>query len=104
MPDIKTESGDEKRYHVSQWDVNNASDEQLVKWAHDPNCIEMDVCAKTFAERFRGHPPRVAEETPFNPRAEVSADARHIVKHVWIIFVLLPFVLGLLWAIANATR
>jgi hypothetical protein len=33
---------------------------------------------------------------PFDARSEVSADARHIVKHLWIIFVLLPVVLGIL--------
>ena len=33
---------------------------------------------------------------PLNPRREVSADARHIVKHLWIIFVCLPALLGLL--------
>ena len=34
---------------------------------------------------------------PFNPRIEVSADAKYITKHLWIIFVLLPFVVGLLY-------
>jgi hypothetical protein len=29
----------------------------------------------------------------------VSADARHIVKHLWMIFVLLPVVLGIVLAI-----
>lgn len=32
----------------------------------------------------------------FDPRREVSADAHYIVKHLWIIFVLLPVVLGVL--------
>jgi hypothetical protein len=43
------------------------------------------------------------QQDPFDPRTEVSADARHvagrIIKHLWIIFVALPFVLGLLYAI-----
>jgi hypothetical protein len=30
---------------------------------------------------------------------EVSADARYIVKHLWIIMVVLPFVLAILFAI-----
>ena len=38
----------------------------------------------------------------FDPRTEVSADAQHIagkiVKHMWIIFVLLPVVLAILLA------
>ena len=41
------------------------------------------------------------KEFPFDPRTEISAHAKHIasriVTHLWIIFVLLPFVLGLLW-------
>lgn len=40
---------------------------------------------------------------PFDPRTEISADAQHIagriVTHMWIIFVLLPLVLGILFAI-----
>jgi hypothetical protein len=43
------------------------------------------------------------EDVPFDPRTEISADAQHIasriVTHLWIIFVLLPFVLGLLFYI-----
>lgn len=46
-------------------------------------------------------------DNPFDPRHEVSADAEHIAKavggrivmHMWIIFVALSFVLGLLYAI-----
>ena len=38
---------------------------------------------------------------PFDPRKEVSADAKHItgriVTHLWIIFVLLPMVLAILY-------
>jgi hypothetical protein len=46
---------------------------------------------------------KAAKDIPFDPRAEISADARHIasriVTHLWILFVLLPVVLGLLWAV-----
>ena len=28
------------------------------------------------------------------PKTDISADARYIVKHLWIIFIILPFVLG----------
>jgi hypothetical protein len=42
---------------------------------------------------------------PFDPRREVSADARHIaariIKHLWIIFVLLPIVLGILFLLLS---
>ncbi len=48
------------------------------------------------------------EDNPFDPRTEVSADAHHIagriVKHLWIIVVLLPVVLGILYAILNANK
>lgn len=37
-----------------------------------------------------------------DPRTEISADARHIasriVTHLWVLFLLLPFILRLWWA------
>lgn len=33
---------------------------------------------------------------PINPRTEVSADAKHVVTHLWILLVLLPAFLALL--------
>jgi hypothetical protein len=45
---------------------------------------------------------------PFDPRTEVSADAIHIasriVMHLWIIFVLLPFVAVLLLYVTGAIK
>lgn len=42
----------------------------------------------------------------FNPRTEISAGDRYIagriIKHMWIIMVLLPFVFGILYAILTA--
>jgi hypothetical protein len=38
------------------------------------------------------------QDNPFDPRTEISADARHIVAHLWVLFVGLPVILGLLWA------
>jgi hypothetical protein len=38
----------------------------------------------------------------FNPLTDVSADARHITKTLWIIFVLLPVVLGILFTVFSA--
>jgi hypothetical protein len=64
-----------------------------------------------------GKPETSAVVVPFDTRTEVSADAYHIVKcaredsreaagrivkHLWIIFVLLPVVLGILFAILTA--
>jgi hypothetical protein len=60
------------------------------------------------AQQRRSEQRRELEDNPFNPRTEVSADAIHIasriVKHLWIIFVLLPFVAALLWAILVASK
>jgi hypothetical protein len=123
------------RYHIDKaWmqpideRIDMAFDEELEKWAHDPNCIEMEECAKQWAKRLekrekdaadeqatvaaeqqrRSEQRRQLEDNPFNPRTEVSADAVHIasriVKHLWIIFVLLPFVAALLWAILIASK
>jgi len=117
-----------KRYHIKTAWQRVASDEELEKWALDPSCIEMEECAKALAERRgnreeyelerqttvaaeqqrRSELRKEPEDNPFNPRTEVSADAIHIasriVKHLWIIFVLLPFVAALLWAILVASK
>ena len=71
--------------------LNLASDEQLEQWASDPECNQRVFCAAFLAKRN--------EVKMFKPRTEVSADARHIVKHLWIIFVVLPFVLAILYEI-----
>lgn len=99
------------RYHIP--DPSNANDEQLEKWGTDPDCIEKDACAVFLAER-RARQDRNAsaliaaraakreelQANPFDPRTEISADARHIagriVKHLWILFVLLPFIISVL--------
>jgi len=121
------------RYHATVAgsklsDLRRASEKDLETWAHDPNCIEMEECAKVLAERLQEQDKRAAErqaardaerhrlserrqklqDNPFDPRTEVSADAIHIasriVKHLWIIFVLLPFVAVVLWAILAALK
>jgi hypothetical protein len=42
------------------------------------------------------------------PRTEVSADAKHIaskiVTHLWILFVLLPFITGMLLALVGVIK
>ena len=85
------------------------SNEELAKYAADPDCSNAKECLELLnirkeAEQIRRS--KVREElqsNPFDPRNEVSADARHIakqvVKHLWIIFVALPFVLGVLYSI-----
>jgi hypothetical protein len=129
------ESEEPKRYHApfegAPWflgDVLKVSDQELEKLAHDPNCIEMEACARALAERLATRERHEVErqaaaaaelqrrsaarkellDNPFDPRTEVSADARHIagriVKHLWIIFVLLPFVAVLLLLVAEAFK
>jgi hypothetical protein len=90
--------------------VTSASDEQVQKWASDPDCIEQEQAAAhmkwRLAERAKRKEELVAkrqvlQENPFDPRTEVSADAKHIagrvVTHLWILFVALPLVLVLLF-------
>jgi hypothetical protein len=48
-------------------------------------------------EREREEVRAASAANAFDARSEVSADARHIVKHLWIIFVLLPVPLGILF-------
>jgi hypothetical protein len=55
-----------------------------------PNTPQCPTCHGLF---------KAAQDIPFDPRTEVSADARHIagrvVKHMWIISVLLPVIIWL---------
>ncbi len=106
----------ETKYHAHHY--RSASDEQLEQWASDPNCIEMAECADTLAKRRArklaeaqalATRKKELEDNPFDPRTEVSkdtievsADAKYIVKHLWIIFVLLPFVLAVAYVIVSA--
>ncbi len=113
-----------KRYYQQ---VYSDPDEVLEKAANDPNCKNQQECLETLAtrkrirvEREERDAARAVQETirretvraelqdnPFDPRNEISADAQHIatvvsgriVTHLWIIFVALPFMLGLLYAI-----
>ena len=95
------------KYHA---DGKYQSDEQLRKWAGDPNCFEMESAAKILSERTAKRD--ALRDNPFDPRTEVSADAKYmaekignkIVTHLWILFVLLPVVIGVLWAALSAMR
>ena len=107
-----------KKYHARlqfstpEETIRTASDEDVGGWAKDPNCIEQELCIKELASRAEQRAAELEakrleliarrkglEDFPFDPRTEISADAEHIasrvVTHLWIIFVLLPFVLGL---------
>jgi len=109
------------RYHATvsgapEWALASVSDEQLEKWKNDPNCIEQHECAAYLVKRLNRRAERQEEQraaraakreelqdNPFDPRTELSADAKHIasriVTHLWILFVALPVVLGLLYGI-----
>ncbi len=93
-----------------------SSIQELQKWADDPNCIEREQCAQILRGKIEAEEARrldlqqrlagkraELQDNPFDPRTEISADAQHvagrIVTHLWIIFVLLPIVLGILWSI-----
>lgn len=63
--------------------IVNSSDADLEKWAADPNCNQQALCLRALEKRIEG----VKAAPPFDPRREVSADARHIAKriitHMW---------------------
>ena len=42
------------------------------------------------------------QSNPFNPRYEVSADAKRIVLNLWLVVIILPIGLGILVTIAKA--
>src|ERR1700759_2998649 len=103
-----------KKYHIDG-QMEFQSNEKLEQWAADPNCIEQEACADFLAKRKSHQAAAQAEmeaqkalkrkeleENPFDPRAEVSADARHIANkiiiHLWILFVALPLMLALLYS------
>jgi hypothetical protein len=100
-------------YHVSkrfrQDAIVAASDEQLDKWASDPECVEHEQCIAertARAERAKQEAARVEaaaieeaaaeeekrlellerrkalKEFPFDSRTEVSADAKHIADRI----------------------
>jgi hypothetical protein len=104
-----------KKYHISS-ELIYQSNEQLEQYAADPNCIEQAECAAFLAKRKERQAAELAElqtkwaqkrkaleENPFDPRNEVSADAKHIankvVIHLWILFVALPIVLAILYSV-----
>jgi hypothetical protein len=116
-----------KRYSIKRW-LAGASIEELEKWASDPNCDESEICAGLLTERQdERETPRVKRETskeaesqrlserrteleniPFDPRTEVSADAKHIagriITHLWILFILVPVIIAVLLAVLGVFK
>ncbi|HEY8224242.1 MAG TPA: hypothetical protein VIG25_03115 [Pyrinomonadaceae bacterium] len=85
--------------------INRASMEELEKWASDPCCNQRSFVSTRLEWMRKGYVKPLGIDTggPFSPRVDISADARYIsgriVKHLWIIFVALPFVLAVLFVI-----
>jgi hypothetical protein len=103
----------EKKKVRSYYDLGNASDVVLEEWANDPNTANPQVCRNTLEERRNVllreeerllKKRQILQEDPFDPRTEVSADARKIVRNLWIIFVLMPFVIAVLYAILSSIK
>jgi hypothetical protein len=83
--------------------IREASDKQLEQWASsDSNPYNQQLATDALTKRkanreliedVRGVAPQLAL---FDPRTEISADARYIagkiIKHLWIVFVLLPVI------------
>jgi hypothetical protein len=91
----------DRYYHCDVYDLQVYKNALKIReWAHDPLCYEQERCLQEFERRKQRR--QNLEEDPFDPRTEVSADAKKIVAHMWIILVLLPFVLGLLYAILRS--
>jgi hypothetical protein len=96
-------------YRTAEYAVSGATDRDLERWSNDANCLDAQLCAAERASRaklkegtFAGMPEAITHvQSAFDPRREISADAQYIagriVTHLWVIFVLLPFVLGFLW-------
>jgi hypothetical protein len=106
--------------------IDNAESPALEQWAADPNCVQSELCAAELEKRRKkreslaeANRDRVAAEqirltkrredlelSPFDPRTEVSADAQYIagriVKHLWILFVLLPIIAVILLALFSS--
>jgi hypothetical protein len=69
-----------------------------MKLSIDPYTAEVQA-HEDEQQRVRALRRQELVENPYNPRTEFSADANKIVKHLWIIFVLLPLLLWILYSI-----
>jgi hypothetical protein len=92
-------------FHVSdgltqaEWDLT--PDSKLEEWSVDPSCPDQSKkkCLVMLLDRkARREEERTGQARSFYPRTEVSADARYIVRNLWIMF-LIPAVIGVVWAL-----
>lgn len=73
-----------------------------------PNCGALFKAGLADRRQAASLAKKWLEDNPFNPREEISADAKHIgkridrvVNHMWIIAVLLPIVIGILLSVLS---
>jgi hypothetical protein len=91
-------------------DCRVAGESDLEKWASDPNCNQQKEClAELYSRRGRAITDQIPDQKlqiekdrdwllahPFDPRNEVSADAKRIIRHLWILLFVIPLVAGLI--------
>jgi len=118
-------ANDEFPAKLTDHEVREAFNSQLERWAiTDPNPYNKMAAADELERRKQaGRDERamkvgVADTTeskgqdraalPFDPRIEISADAKHIasriVTHMWILFVLLPVCTFILLGITGVIK
>lgn len=97
-----------KSYHAlmgASWKLPESSEDDLIRWANDPNCLDHEKCAEILKERSINVAGRFEarrqelQRNPFDPRTEVSAGEQKIVNTLWLIFIVVPLVLGVIYAI-----
>jgi hypothetical protein len=79
-------------FGVADYEISPASDADLENWGSDPNCRDREKCLQALAarrawkEQARTAKLQVMAANPFDPRTDVSADAKYvaaqIVKHL----------------------
>jgi hypothetical protein len=95
--------------------ILEASDKQLEQWAaSDSNPynqrLAIDALRKRKANREAIQDARegVPQLALFDPKTEISADARYIagriIKHLWIVFVLLPVIAVVFLVLTGAIK
>lgn len=105
--------GKDATYEIGWERASYASDESLATWAADDNCLDKKAILKVIDERREKAEKdeealalrKIAlEARPFDPRTELSADGKRIVKHLWIIFVVIPTIVTLLYFAIRAAN
>ncbi|HXS93199.1 MAG TPA: hypothetical protein VN736_01270 [Candidatus Limnocylindrales bacterium] len=95
--------GNNKPFTVSKDKIFYAAPDTLKDWSEDPFCQNREDCQKEIQRRLdrdrEATETRAAalsarkvelEANPFDPRTEVSADAKRIVFHLYVIFLVIP--------------